>query len=195
MKFLYDDTVHADAWSSYIERYFVDAQGTKRSWHFATRNTPTSSEGSNAVFVVAYSPTDDTILLIDEFRIPIWNTVLDCPAGLIDEGESLGSTALRELYEETGYTGSVVKVLPPSYSSVGITDEKVSVVYVTIDKTSPENVNAQPDLQGGEVITSKWVSYNDAVSMALTSTSISGRCQLAILSLKTVLGLSSSEVE
>lgn len=32
------------------------------------------------------------------------------PAGLIDEGEDAATTALRELHEETGYTGAGVTV-------------------------------------------------------------------------------------
>ena len=40
-----------------------------------------------------------------KFRHPVNNNVLELPAGLIDPGETPFETALRELKEETGYTG------------------------------------------------------------------------------------------
>ena len=40
-----------------------------------------------------------------QFRPPIEKLSIELPAGLIDPGESAGEAALRELKEETGYTG------------------------------------------------------------------------------------------
>jgi len=43
------------------------------------------------------------ILLIEEFRPVVKDASFSCPAGLVEEEESLESAALRELEEECGY--------------------------------------------------------------------------------------------
>lgn len=44
-----------------------------------------------------------------QFRPPIDKVCIEVPAGLIDEGETPEVCALRELKEETGYVGEVIK--------------------------------------------------------------------------------------
>jgi len=51
------------------------------------------------------------LLLIANYRIPVNKYVLEFPAGLLDEGEDIEVCGLRELKEETGYSGEVFKEL------------------------------------------------------------------------------------
>ncbi len=84
---------------------------------------------SNATAVVAIVPRldDDTICLVEQYRIPVAAPVIEFPAGLVgdlDETESLKTAAERELLEETGFTGR----LSPLFSgptSPGMTSEIV----------------------------------------------------------------------
>ncbi len=43
-------------------------------------------------------------MLIACYRAPVEKYVLEYPGGLIDKGETITTTAARELLEETGYT-------------------------------------------------------------------------------------------
>jgi len=89
-------------------------------------------------------------VMIREFRYPLNSWCVAFPAGLIDEGEDFATSAARELREETGYTlvpGSAVRALPqPGYSSTGLTDETVQVVFVEAEKT------CAPAREGNELI-------------------------------------------
>jgi len=56
-----------------------------------------------AVMVVAID--DDGRLVVErQYRYPLHQAILEFPAGKIDPGESRKGTAIRELFEETGYT-------------------------------------------------------------------------------------------
>jgi len=44
-----------------------------------------------------------------QWRPPIGKVCIEVPAGLIDEGETAEECALRELKEETGYVGEIIR--------------------------------------------------------------------------------------
>ena len=46
-------------------------------------------------------------MIIVQYRPPVEAFCVEFPAGLIDEGESPEEAAVRELREETGYSGKV----------------------------------------------------------------------------------------
>lgn len=48
-------------------------------------------------------------MLQKQFRPPIAKVSIEVPAGLCDANETAEQTAVRELKEETGYVGTVVK--------------------------------------------------------------------------------------
>lgn len=74
-------------------------------------------------------------LLIRQFRPPCGSYVIEFPAGLIDPGETVEDTALRELYEETGYRGTITRTLPMCCSSPGMTGECFATAFMEIDET------------------------------------------------------------
>jgi ADP-ribose pyrophosphatase len=66
-----------------------------------------------------------------EYRVPLAGYEYGFPAGLVDEGETTQEAARRELKEETGLDLTrIVRISPAIYSSAGMTDESVAMVYV-----------------------------------------------------------------
>lgn len=124
---------------------YTDSRGTERTWEVARRRHEVQ-----AVFILATLRPSNRLLLIRQFRVPVNAYCLEVPAGLIDEGETASDAARRELFEETGYTGSVEWCGPAAASSAGLTSERVTTVVMTIDETLPENRQVRQHLDDGE---------------------------------------------
>jgi ADP-ribose pyrophosphatase len=60
--------------------------------------------------VFAMTP-DDRVLLVRQYKHGIAEVVTELPAGMIDEDETPEACAVRELTEETGYTGSAPELV------------------------------------------------------------------------------------
>lgn len=92
----------------------------------------------DAVCIVARTPRD-TLVMIREFRYPLNSWCIAFPAGLVDSGEDIVRCACRELEEETGYTvideSSVRALSQAGFSSTGLTDETVQIVFVEAERT------------------------------------------------------------
>jgi ADP-ribose pyrophosphatase len=93
-------------------------------WEFATRRV-----NQPAVGIVAITD-DDRVLLVEQFRVPVQQKVIELPAGLTgDTGgaadESFVEAAKRELFEETGYEAARWTELGRGYSTPGLSDEEI----------------------------------------------------------------------
>lgn len=116
--------------------HYRDRAENEKNWVFASRSCLASpldrKKGvPDAVVVVPFHRQEEKLVIIREFRIPLGDFQYGFPAGLVDPGESIVQAGKRELFEETGL--SVTRVLnssPPVFSSSGVTDESVSLVFV-----------------------------------------------------------------
>lgn len=102
---------------------------------------------ADAVSIVPRTP-DGKLVLIREFRYPLNSWCIAFPAGLMEPGEDLATCVDRELREETGYAlradlgADALDPLPQAgYSSTGLTDETVHVVFAEVEKAA----DAQPE--------------------------------------------------
>lgn len=89
---------------------------------------------SDAVIMIIHDPAGEKILLNHEYRMAVGEWVVNFPAGLIDAGETVSVAAARELREETGLTlTGINEIWKESYSAVGLSNEKGSVVIGTAE--------------------------------------------------------------
>lgn len=60
--------------------------------------------------------------------------VIELPAGLMDKSDpDVGTTALRELREETGYAGRISSVTPVCFCDPGMSSATMALVCVDVD--------------------------------------------------------------
>jgi ADP-ribose pyrophosphatase len=80
---------------------------------------------------------------IVQHRPTFENKLIEFPAGLIDDGESVEQTAIRELEEETGWRIENHDILCKikSASSPGLTNEVVHIVLVDISKSTRYSID------------------------------------------------------
>lgn len=71
---------------------------------------------------------DNKIIFVEQYRYPIRKTLIELPAGKIDDPqEPKESAAHRELVEETGYQAGEMKYIFSFYPAVGYSREMIHV--------------------------------------------------------------------
>jgi ADP-ribose pyrophosphatase len=99
---------------------------TKRRgpWEYVGR-----ARGIHAAVIVAIE--DGHVLLVEQWRVALQAHCLELPAGLVgdeEDGESIESSAARELEEETGYRPERIEVVGLFASSPGMLSETFTLV-------------------------------------------------------------------
>jgi len=143
--------------------HYEDRHGHSRVWIFASRQDPPRLVSGkwktpDAVVIVPFHVDRKKLVVIEEYRVALGGYQYGFPAGLIDPGETIADTCRRELFEETGLAlGHILRQSPPVYSSSGITDESVAMVYVECDGTPSNAAN-----ESSEDIRTLFVGQDDA---------------------------------
>lgn len=122
------------------KKYFVTSRRNQEDLACIVGN----HDKADAVMIVPITKEDEFVIL-KQYRPAINDYIYEFPAGLIDEGEDIETSAKRELFEETGLIiVSSELILKSSYISVGMTDESIAVVKAIVEG-NPTSEHAQED--------------------------------------------------
>lgn len=120
----------------------------ENGWEYAER---TVGKKIACIAPVLVQDNKKHLVLIKEFRVALKKYVISCPAGLIGDNkeEDMEAGALRELEEETGYTGRLRYIMhgPPS---AGMSNEVIH--FYVADKLVKIGSGGGDDTENIEVI-------------------------------------------
>jgi ADP-ribose pyrophosphatase len=134
-----------------------------------------------AVAVLALD-TDEQVLMIRQYRHPVGRLLWEIPAGLRDvAGEPLRATAERELLEEAGYRAEQWWVLTDSYSSPGISTERIRIFLARGLALVPESERSYVPEHEEAHLEVAWVPLDEAVVGILAGDLHNGVTALGIL--------------
>ncbi len=125
---------HYGKWVHLWNVHWQDETGREGDYQFASRRPDpilAGGVGPDAVVIVPiHVGRSRRLVATHEFRIVLGAYEWGVPAGLKEPGESISDSAHRELKEETGFDLTrITEITRPLYSSAGMTDESVSMVF------------------------------------------------------------------
>jgi ADP-ribose pyrophosphatase len=141
MKIIDSTVVNKSKFVTVVAVRYEDRKGNPKDWHMVSRGDPPKCitgeiQRPDAAIIVPYHRRENKLVVIREFRVPVGDYQYGFPAGLLDPGEELAAAAGRELHEETGL--ELVRVYrhsPAVFSSAGITDEAIAMVFAEVEGT------------------------------------------------------------
>ncbi|HAU5009800.1 ADP-ribose diphosphatase [Proteus mirabilis] len=103
-------------------------------------------ERGHAGVLLAYDPKRDEVVLIEQIRIPAYETsqtpwLLEVIAGMVEEGESPEEVVRREATEEAGITIGRCKSIVSYLSSPGGASERMYVYVGEVDATTATGIH------------------------------------------------------
>lgn len=130
-------------------------------------------EHEPAVVIVAENDRGE-VLLIDQYRYAVGSTIIELPAGIVEEQEDLVSAAARELQEETGWKPLNMQQIADVYSSPGFSNERLILFYAT--GLTANKLPADDD----EFIVARFVSREDVLSLVQHGEIVDGKTLLGL---------------
>lgn len=143
-------------------RRFDGTEGGVQTWELWRRGF--------AVAVLPFDPWTDRVALIEQFRLPALAAgfdpvMLECPAGLLDEGEDPVEAARREVLEETGLTPDLFAPIGRYILNQGGSDETISLFVARVRLPEPGIIGHHGLQAEHEDIRLRVVPATEALSM------------------------------
>lgn len=159
MKIIRDERFYDGTYLQMRCSTFQDKNGKEGKWEWAQRQNNTKAVVIAAVVDKGYKPfsnkppagyqRDLRLVVIKEYRVPLYDYEWGFPAGLVNDGEDIVDAAKRELEEETGLrVKAVIRKSPYIYNSAGLTDESIAMVYVECEgEVSTDKLEDSEDIE------------------------------------------------
>lgn len=141
----------------FLNLYVFNFEKMKVKWTVASRRCEKSleavskSKNADGVNILPYSYNENgevIVYLTKEFRYPVNDFVYSTPAGLVENGRSEEETAKAEIFEEIG--GEVLNLCCTdrnAYTSVGMTDEKLSFFEAEVRLSGKQHLEGTEKIQ------------------------------------------------
>ena len=151
MKLLKFEKVRDGKYLKNYELTYMNKAGKEKTYEIVSRKNLDSEKdlGQKPSGVSIVATFEGKLLLLHEFRMGVNREIYNLCAGMIEEKETIEECIARELYEETGLTvKKIIKILPPSFSAVAISDTTTYIAFIeaqgTIsgDGSDNEQINA-----------------------------------------------------
>ena len=104
---------------------------------------------------------DGRVVLVEQWRHPVEQALLEIPAGIIDPGEQPPEAVRRELVEETGYAAGRLELLFSTYLAPGYCQELIHIFL------AQDLQPAEADCDDDEIIRVRKIPFEDAVAACL----------------------------
>lgn len=122
---------------------YENDDGQVLNWDYIERMDARSS-----VFIMPRFKESGDLIFIRQYRVVLDRCVIGFPAGVMSDGEDVETCALRELMEETGYTGEVLKISPELTLNSALINETARCVVVELEEdASPQEQELEPSEQ------------------------------------------------
>lgn len=129
MKILDTLDVTESPWIRLKRIVYENNHGQLLQWDYIERVNARSS-----VLVMPRFKESGDLLFTRQYRVIMDRYVIGFPAGVISHGEDVAACGLRELEEETGYTGRIVQISPKLTQNSALVREGAYCVVVELEE-------------------------------------------------------------